>query len=58
MTGDSLSGAAVGLAAVLALGRDSSRTLRQMLAFGPSVAPAAAVAEQRVRAGRLTTAVT
>ncbi len=54
---DRLTGTALALAAVIAGGADSGRTLRALMAAGPAVAPAAATVLQRVRAGRLTTAV-
>lgn len=57
LTGDRLTGAAVALAAVLAMGSDAADTLRALLSGNAMVAPAAATAAQRLRFWRVTTAV-
>ena len=57
VAGDRLTGAAVGLAAVLALGEGSDAVFRAQMAAGGAVATSAATAARRVRDGRLTAAV-
>lgn len=57
MTGDRLTGAAVGLAAVLALGEGADAVFRAQMAAGGAMATSVATSARRVCGGRLTAAV-